>query len=88
MHACAAIQKSRNDLNLFVDNYFHTQTYRFAYDEQIFPIPPVGLQKPIVAEAAIYHPMVIQPPGRLKKKKDLVKRGDHTADKIWVMWSD
>ena len=63
-HAVCAIKKSGNDLNLYVDAYYHVQSYLKSYADFIFPVPTIWKPEETNGGDSILPPLSKKPPGR------------------------
>ncbi|KAH7848815.1 hypothetical protein Vadar_008449 [Vaccinium darrowii] len=68
-HAVAVIQKTRHNLNSFVEPFFHTEVYRLSYSDPIFPIPNIDKPETTSQTMLIRPPLCKKPAGRTANKR-------------------
>ncbi|KAG5565716.1 hypothetical protein RHGRI_001586 [Rhododendron griersonianum] len=68
-HAVYAIKYSGKDLNLYVERYFHVESYRQVYSKPIYPVASLLKGDVVDCGTSILPPLSKKPPGRLKKKR-------------------
>ncbi|XP_028058128.1 uncharacterized protein LOC114262000 [Camellia sinensis] len=70
-HAVGAIQKSRHDLCLFVDQYFYVQSYQESYSFPIYLVPSIWKPDCNVDgdSEVVLPPLSKKQPGRPNKKR-------------------
>ncbi|XP_058217393.1 uncharacterized protein LOC131328469 [Rhododendron vialii] len=68
-HAVCAIKYSGKDLNLYVERYFHIESYREVYSKPIYPVASLWKGDVVDCGTSILPPLSKKPPGRPKKKR-------------------
>ncbi|KAG5525661.1 hypothetical protein RHGRI_032085 [Rhododendron griersonianum] len=68
-HAVCAIKYSGKDLNLYVERYFHVESYRQVYSKPIYPVASLLKGDVVDCGTSILPPLSKKPPGRPKKKR-------------------
>ncbi|KAI8551629.1 hypothetical protein RHMOL_Rhmol06G0200800 [Rhododendron molle] len=68
-HAVCAIKYSGKDLNLYVERYFHVESYRQVYSKPIYPVASLLKSDMVDYGSSILPPLSKKPPGRPKKKR-------------------
>ncbi|XP_058216808.1 uncharacterized protein LOC131327680 [Rhododendron vialii] len=68
-HAVCAIKYSGKDLNLYVERYFHVESYRRVYSKPIYPVASLLKGDVVDCGTSILPPLLKKPPGRPKKKR-------------------
>ncbi|KAG5557159.1 hypothetical protein RHGRI_007430 [Rhododendron griersonianum] len=68
-HAVYAIKYSGKDLNLYVERYFHVESYRQVYSKPIYPVASLLKGDVVDCGTSILPPLSKKPPGRPKKKR-------------------
>ena len=70
LHALACLNYIRDDKKkLYIDLYYHTNTWRMCYLGVIHPIPSQDLWPKFKQSEKLQPPKVIRPPGRPKKTR-------------------
>ncbi|KAG5561542.1 hypothetical protein RHGRI_004550 [Rhododendron griersonianum] len=64
-----AIKYSGKDLNLYVERYFHVESYRQVYSKPIYPVASLLKGDVVDCGTSILPPLSKKPPGRPKKKR-------------------
>ncbi|KAG5556704.1 hypothetical protein RHGRI_007094 [Rhododendron griersonianum] len=68
-HAVCAIKYSGKDLNLYVERYFHVESYRQVYSKPIYPVASLLKGDVVDCGTSILPPLSKKPPGRPKKNR-------------------
>ncbi|KAG5526792.1 hypothetical protein RHGRI_032905 [Rhododendron griersonianum] len=68
-HAVCAIKYSGKDLNLYVERYFHVESYHQVYSKPIYPVASLLKGDVVDCGTSILPPLSKKPPGRPKKKR-------------------
>ncbi|KAH7847542.1 hypothetical protein Vadar_027378 [Vaccinium darrowii] len=77
-HAVGAITNSGKELSLYVDPYYHAETYRASYSYSIYPIPTLWMPQHVSGEDVILPPLSKKPPGRPKTRR-IPSRGEKVS---------
>ncbi|KAF7152728.1 hypothetical protein RHSIM_Rhsim01G0157800 [Rhododendron simsii] len=68
-HAVCVIKYSGKDLNLYVERYFHVESYCQVYSKPIYPVASLWKGDVVDCGTSILPPLSKKPPGRPKKKR-------------------
>ncbi|KAL7192535.1 hypothetical protein ACSBR2_024376 [Camellia fascicularis] len=74
-HGFCAIKRSENDLNCFLDDYYHVRSYCDSYSHSIYPVP--SMWKPnVVLDDDVVLPLLCKRPAGCPRTERILSKGE------------